>query len=100
MPNFHASGGKNIFENFEIAKGHCRRIAQEFHEILFRFHDCGATRLVMRYGNYWLPLSAEELVGWIARFFDLDGYFEEDKDQAQKLYGWLLGPESTLRFAN
>jgi hypothetical protein len=98
IPNWHTSAGRNIYDRQALIKCQCKHIADTFREVLFKYNDCSATRLVIRHGNYWVPLDAETLGGWLSKFYYLDGIYEVE--QVQRLHAWLVSDESTLQFAN
>jgi len=98
IPDWHTSAGKNIYDRQAAVERQCRHIADTFREILFKYDDVSSIRLVVFLaGQGWLPLDAETLMGWLGRFYRLDNFFEAE--QGQRLYQFLVSPESSLKFA-
>lgn len=70
VPYWHSSNCRNRNETLELWRKQCAEIARLFSEILFKYHDCGSTRLVVFLaGQGSLPLDAETLMGPLTRSF-------------------------------
>jgi hypothetical protein len=99
IPSWHSTAGGSRASGLALANRQCKYIADTFREILWKYNDIGATRLVvLMAGRGWYPLTAEELAGWLARFYWLDGFFEHE--QMQRLHAYLLSSEGGLEFVN